>query len=143
MPSSLYIYGDTATGKTQVVQGVLSLSSARFAFRNCIECYTPRLLLEPILDQLLGKCFSWFCHTIVKKKCYWNEKIWTPYIIDQFFNCCMVTSFKVILFVWILMWHLPNYFYIQKKLRTLTGFISCIVLVVNETQYKCYWYFDI
>ncbi|XP_054278909.1 origin recognition complex subunit 5-like isoform X1 [Macrosteles quadrilineatus] len=53
LPECIYIYGDTATGKTQVVQALLNLASLQFAFVNCIECYTPRLLLEPILDGLL------------------------------------------------------------------------------------------
>lgn len=54
LPPSIYVYGDAATGKTKVITDVLELSSARFALVNCVECYTARLLLEPVLDKLLG-----------------------------------------------------------------------------------------
>ncbi|XP_046661670.1 origin recognition complex subunit 5-like isoform X1 [Homalodisca vitripennis] len=58
LPASVYVYGDAATGKTQVIQGVLSLTSARFALVNCVECYTARLLLEPILQKLLDDGYN-------------------------------------------------------------------------------------
>lgn len=54
VPSSIFVYGDAATGKTSIVKRLLSLTAAHHAIINCIECYTSRLLLEPILDSLLG-----------------------------------------------------------------------------------------
>lgn len=58
VPSSIFVYGDAATGKTSVVKRLLSLTAAHYAIVNCIECYTARLLLEPILNSLFGYKFS-------------------------------------------------------------------------------------
>lgn len=58
VPSSIFVYGDAATGKTSVVKRLLSLTAASYAVVNCIECYTARLLLEQILDGLFGYKYS-------------------------------------------------------------------------------------
>ncbi|XP_075229940.1 origin recognition complex subunit 5 [Lycorma delicatula] len=59
LPSSVFIYGQTATGKSSIVKRLLQLSRASFHFANCIECYTTRLLLEPMLEDLIDeKCSS-------------------------------------------------------------------------------------
>nr|XP_016849482.1 PREDICTED: origin recognition complex subunit 5 isoform X3 [Anolis carolinensis] len=49
---SLFIYGHTSSGKTYVMQTLLKTLKLPHVFVNCIECFTSRLLLEEILQQL-------------------------------------------------------------------------------------------
>ncbi|KAJ3338803.1 Origin recognition complex subunit 5 [Gonapodya sp. JEL0774] len=51
---SLLVYGDPATGKTSLVNAFLRpfARNGLAAFANCLECQTPRLLLEHLADQL-------------------------------------------------------------------------------------------
>ncbi|XP_012820218.1 origin recognition complex subunit 5 isoform X2 [Xenopus tropicalis] len=49
---SIFIYGHTGTGKTYILQTVLSTLELPCAFINCVECFTPRLLFEQILNHL-------------------------------------------------------------------------------------------
>ncbi|KAJ1161837.1 hypothetical protein NDU88_002318 [Pleurodeles waltl] len=51
---SVFIYGHTATGKTYVMQTMLKILKLPHAIVNCVECFTSRLLLEQILNQLHG-----------------------------------------------------------------------------------------
>ncbi|OCT76899.1 hypothetical protein XELAEV_18032103mg [Xenopus laevis] len=49
---SIFIYGHTGTGKTYILQTVLRTLELPCAFINCVECFTPRLLFEQILNHL-------------------------------------------------------------------------------------------
>ncbi|XP_075439800.1 origin recognition complex subunit 5 [Ascaphus truei] len=53
---SIFIYGHSGTGKTYVLQTLLSTLELPCAVVNCVECFTPRLLLEQILNQLHNHC---------------------------------------------------------------------------------------
>ncbi|XP_069587549.1 origin recognition complex subunit 5 isoform X2 [Ranitomeya imitator] len=53
---SIFIYGHTGTGKTYILQTVLSTLELPSAFVNCVECFTARLLFEQILNQLYKHC---------------------------------------------------------------------------------------
>ncbi|XP_073439972.1 origin recognition complex subunit 5 isoform X2 [Dendrobates tinctorius] len=53
---SIFIYGHTGTGKTYLLQTVLSTLELPSAFVNCVECFTARLLFEQILNQLYNHC---------------------------------------------------------------------------------------
>uniref|UniRef100_A0A674HIJ2 Origin recognition complex subunit 5 n=1 Tax=Taeniopygia guttata TaxID=59729 RepID=A0A674HIJ2_TAEGU len=48
----IFIYGHTASGKTYVMQTLLTTLQLPHVFVNCVECFTSRLLLEEILIQL-------------------------------------------------------------------------------------------
>lgn len=54
LPSLLFIYGQAAVGKTTILLEYLNIIKAKYAYINCIECYTNRLLHESILTQILG-----------------------------------------------------------------------------------------
>lgn len=49
-PTSLFIYGPSATGKTSIIQEIFD-NKPHHAFINCIECFTPRLLFERTLHR--------------------------------------------------------------------------------------------
>ena len=58
LSSSLYIYGHSATGKTSLIKDILREfqlithnGKLRWAFINCIECSTQRLLFHRVLYQ--------------------------------------------------------------------------------------------
>ncbi|XP_075684404.1 origin recognition complex subunit 5 isoform X2 [Rhinoderma darwinii] len=53
---STFIYGHTGTGKTYILQTVLSTLELHHVFVNCVECFTARLLFEQILNQLHNHC---------------------------------------------------------------------------------------
>lgn len=54
LPESVFVHGQPATGKTSLVCGYLErLDGLQLAYVNCIECYTPRLLLDRILGSLI------------------------------------------------------------------------------------------
>ncbi|CAH2285379.1 origin recognition complex subunit 5 [Pelobates cultripes] len=53
---SIFIYGHTGTGKTYVLQTVLNTLELPHAFVNCVECFSPRLLFEEILNKLFHHC---------------------------------------------------------------------------------------
>uniref|UniRef100_A0A1B6E817 Uncharacterized protein n=2 Tax=Clastoptera arizonana TaxID=38151 RepID=A0A1B6E817_9HEMI len=65
VPSSIFVYGQSATGKSSIVTHLLSLIGARYAIANCIECYSPRLLFEPLLAELIGDAGS----EILEERC--------------------------------------------------------------------------
>ncbi|KAG0037205.1 Origin recognition complex subunit 5 [Podila clonocystis] len=55
-PPSLLINGNSSLGKTAVVKAVLSTvlagkSPSRYAFLDCVECHTPRLIFEHAIYQ--------------------------------------------------------------------------------------------
>lgn len=50
----LFIYGQAAVGKTTILVEYLDIIKAKYAYVNCIECYTNRLLHESILTQIFG-----------------------------------------------------------------------------------------
>ncbi|KAG4090746.1 origin recognition complex subunit 5-like protein [Neocallimastix lanati (nom. inval.)] len=54
VPSSIFIFGDSATGKTSIVRAIFSKYKKYASFINCINCYTPRLLFEHCLNKLSG-----------------------------------------------------------------------------------------
>uniref|UniRef100_A0A0B7A6K7 Origin recognition complex subunit 5 n=1 Tax=Arion vulgaris TaxID=1028688 RepID=A0A0B7A6K7_9EUPU len=51
-PGSLFIYGHTGTGKSLVLQTVLTHYMLPHIHLNCIECSNPRFLFEHILNNL-------------------------------------------------------------------------------------------
>lgn len=53
-PDCIYIYGGSGTGKTAVIKAILESFQINHAFINLIECYTPKILFESILNQLTG-----------------------------------------------------------------------------------------
>ncbi|XP_053571088.1 origin recognition complex subunit 5 [Bombina bombina] len=55
---SIFIYGHTGTGKTYVLQTMLSVLELPHVIVNCVECFSPRLLFEQILNQLHNHCPS-------------------------------------------------------------------------------------
>ncbi|KAI8990224.1 origin recognition complex, subunit 5 [Pilobolus umbonatus] len=53
-PQSLFIYGPPSTGKTSLTYDFFNVFGNRTAFINCVECYTPRLLFERVMNQWTG-----------------------------------------------------------------------------------------
>jgi len=49
---SLFIYGNTACGKTFVVKNILETLQLAHSYINCIECFTTKLLFENILRSI-------------------------------------------------------------------------------------------
>ncbi|XP_001371432.1 origin recognition complex subunit 5 [Monodelphis domestica] len=49
---SIFIYGHKASGKTYVMKTLLKTSELPHVIVNCVECFTSRILLEQILNQL-------------------------------------------------------------------------------------------
>jgi Cdc6-like AAA superfamily ATPase len=54
VPPAIFVYGHTATGKTLVISRVLEVLQYSHAVVNCVECYVPQLLFEPILNKIHG-----------------------------------------------------------------------------------------
>lgn len=55
VPASIFVSGPCATGKTCVVKSIATkLQNKNVAWINCSTCFTPRLVFEGILKQLLG-----------------------------------------------------------------------------------------
>jgi origin recognition complex subunit 5 len=55
VPPAIFVFGHTATGKTLVVTRVLEELQYIHAVVNCVECYMPQLLFEPILNKIHGE----------------------------------------------------------------------------------------
>ncbi|XP_005089925.1 origin recognition complex subunit 5 [Aplysia californica] len=51
-PGALFVYGHTATGKSLVVQTLLSYHKLPHILINCVECSSPRVLFEHILNNI-------------------------------------------------------------------------------------------
>ncbi|GFG32810.1 hypothetical protein Cfor_06319 [Coptotermes formosanus] len=54
LPPAVFVFGHTATGKTLVVTRILENFQYIHAVVNCVECYMPQLLFEPILNKIHG-----------------------------------------------------------------------------------------
>ena len=54
MPPAVFVFGHTATGKTLVVTRMLENLQYIYAVVNCVECYMPQLLFEPVLNKIHG-----------------------------------------------------------------------------------------
>lgn len=52
-PSSVFICGGPSTGKTSIVTSLFKLLKIKYATINLIECYSTRILLESVLNQLM------------------------------------------------------------------------------------------
>ncbi|CAK9113788.1 Origin recognition complex subunit 5 [Durusdinium trenchii] len=48
----LFIYGDTATGKTGLLRDMLQSLRYSHSYVDCTECYTPKILFQRLLSQL-------------------------------------------------------------------------------------------
>jgi len=55
MYAALFLYGDTATGKTAVVRALCNQLAVTHAYVNCVETYAPKLVFEHILNQVSGE----------------------------------------------------------------------------------------
>lgn len=55
MLPSLIVYGLSSTGKTSILLELLTLVKVKHCVVNCIEAYTNRLLLKPIIETFLGQ----------------------------------------------------------------------------------------
>ncbi|KAJ1744193.1 hypothetical protein LPJ68_000253 [Coemansia sp. RSA 1086] len=56
-PPFIFIYGPSATGKTSVIRSLFThydQSGQRYAYINGVECFTPRLLFERVLNAWAG-----------------------------------------------------------------------------------------
>ncbi|KAL5815931.1 hypothetical protein ACOSQ3_024309 [Xanthoceras sorbifolium] len=49
----MFIYGSASTGKTSVVLQIFRHLNRPFVYVSCLTCYSPRILFESILNQLL------------------------------------------------------------------------------------------
>ncbi|XP_069685227.1 origin recognition complex subunit 5 [Periplaneta americana] len=58
LPSAVFVFGHNATGKTFVVSRILETIGYSHAVVNCVECYMPQLLFEPILNKIHGHKLS-------------------------------------------------------------------------------------
>ncbi|KAI8393755.1 origin recognition complex subunit 5 C-terminus-domain-containing protein [Radiomyces spectabilis] len=70
---SIFVYGCPSSGKTSVVRAVLekTLKRTSWAFVNCIECHSPRMVFEHAMNQ-------------------WCD--WTPSWNNQFTGVCRIDS---------------------------------------------------
>ena len=49
----IFIYGDCSTGKTSIILQIFRHLNRPFVYSSCLTCYSPRILFESILNQLL------------------------------------------------------------------------------------------
>lgn len=49
----VFIYGGTSTGKTSIILRIFAHLNRPFVYSSCLTCYSPRILFESVLDQLL------------------------------------------------------------------------------------------
>lgn len=52
LTSSLFIHGNTGTGKTYVVKTILECLEIPFSYVNCVEAFVPKLIYEKILSDI-------------------------------------------------------------------------------------------
>lgn len=52
LPGSIYIYGDSGTGKTTIIRQFLRHIEHRSVIIDCVECYTSKIIYETVLNQL-------------------------------------------------------------------------------------------
>ncbi|XP_014259037.1 origin recognition complex subunit 5 [Cimex lectularius] len=65
VPNLTFVYGPSAVGKTTLLTEFFKVKASRYAYINCIEFYTQRLLLETILSQLLGTSEGVSCDSLM------------------------------------------------------------------------------
>ena len=49
----LFLYGGTSTGKTSIILQIFRHLNRPFVYSSCLTCYSPRILFESIMNQLL------------------------------------------------------------------------------------------
>ncbi|KAM6584792.1 hypothetical protein CsatB_011794 [Cannabis sativa] len=49
----LFVYGDSSTGKTSITNQIFRHLNRPFVYSSCLTCYSPRILFESVLNQLL------------------------------------------------------------------------------------------
>lgn len=49
----LFVYGGASTGKTSIILQIFRHLKRPFVYSSCVTCYSPRILFESILNQLL------------------------------------------------------------------------------------------
>ncbi|XP_065918438.1 origin recognition complex subunit 5-like isoform X3 [Dysidea avara] len=100
MYPAVFVYGNTATGKSLVIQKVLDVVKVPTAFVNCVECYTTPVLYETIIYQLSGyastdvkltRCdslvqFVQLLQAVIDKRD--NSCGWTCIVIDKAERLC-------------------------------------------------------
>lgn len=52
LPSSIYVYGDSGTGKSSVISAFISAIPSKTIHIDCVECYTSKILFETVVNQL-------------------------------------------------------------------------------------------
>lgn len=52
LPAAVYIHGDHGTGKTAVLGALLDQLPHRSVTVDCVECFTPKILYETLLNEL-------------------------------------------------------------------------------------------
>jgi len=51
---SLFVYGQPGTGKTSVIQALLQRLSLHHVYVNLVDCFTPQILFENVLNKVSG-----------------------------------------------------------------------------------------
>jgi len=51
---SLFVYGQPGTGKTSVIQSLLQRLSLPHVYVNLVDCFTPQILFENVLNKVSG-----------------------------------------------------------------------------------------
>jgi origin recognition complex subunit 5 len=50
-PPALFVHGDASTGKMSILKAFFSNISIKFVIIDCIECYSPKILYEQIIND--------------------------------------------------------------------------------------------
>lgn len=58
VPPFMYLYGHSGTGKTLIMKNICKQIGNGCSFVDCIECYTPKILYESVIDNLRGHTLS-------------------------------------------------------------------------------------
>ncbi|KAL7158761.1 hypothetical protein ABFS83_02G164800 [Erythranthe nasuta] len=65
----LFVYGGSSTGKTSTILQIFKHLNRPFAYSSCISCYSPRIMFESILNQLLLHRRNESCGYLSAKRC--------------------------------------------------------------------------
>ncbi|KAL8062718.1 hypothetical protein ABFX02_02G166100 [Erythranthe guttata] len=65
----LFVYGGSSTGKTSTILQIFKHLNRPFAYSSCISCYSPRIMFESILNQLLLHRRNETCGYLSAKRC--------------------------------------------------------------------------
>ena len=57
-PQAIYVYGQACTGKSKIIQALLRNNNCDYAIVNCTECFSLRVLVENIVDNLRDHVLS-------------------------------------------------------------------------------------